>query len=105
MRLDPKSPWRAELTSASGAVAQFDTPRCALRAHRRAPSRLRVIEYYSGEWRDATSVRFVEGSDVVGPMGAELVPVDPLRAESFARDHHATSVRRLEELEALPALP
>jgi hypothetical protein len=33
-------------------------------------------------------VRFVTGSDVVGPMGPDLVPVAAESAARFARDHN-----------------
>jgi nitrous oxide reductase accessory protein NosL len=32
-------------------------------------------------------MRFVVGSDIVGPMGPDLVPVDAARAERFTKDH------------------
>jgi hypothetical protein len=48
-----------------------------------------VLEYYDRVWKDGNEVVFVVGSDVYGPMGPDLVPVDPLRAQKFADDHTA----------------
>ena len=83
MRIDPTSAWRAELVSADGTLTAFDTPRCALLSWRsgKTPAKsLRVVEYYERTARDGNDVRFLIGGDVVGPMGPDLVPVDPSRA-------------------------
>ena len=100
MKIDPASPWRAELVTASGPVA-FDTPRCALlawRSGRVAASALRVQEFYDRAWRDAADLRFALGGDVVGPMGADLVPVDPAHVTKFLSDHHAARALTLSEV-------
>ena len=34
----------------------------------------------------------------MGPMGADVVPVDPSRAEKFAADHHAARILVLREI-------
>ena len=41
----------------------------------------------------------------MGPMGAEVVPIDPARAEKFAADHHATKIVTLDELTAAVVAP
>jgi len=47
-----------------------------------------VTDYYSTRMIDATTALYVRGSDVVGPMGAELVPVSSeADASSFVADH------------------
>lgn len=101
MRIDPASQWRAELVAADGAVTTFDTPRCALQAWRsgKTPAKsLRVLDYYDRQSRDGNDVRFVIGGDVVGPMGPDLVPVDPARVSKFIQDHAADRALRLDEV-------
>lgn len=101
MRIDPASPWRAELVAEDGSATSFDTPRCALVHWRSGKSRartLRVQEYYERTPRDANDVRFVVGGDVVGPMGPDFVPVDPSRVSKFIQDHAAERSFRLEEI-------
>jgi nitrous oxide reductase accessory protein NosL len=101
MKIDRTSPWRAELVADSGAVTSFDTPRCALQAWRggKVPGKtLRVQEYYDRAFRDASQVRFVLGGDVTGPMGPDLVPVDPARAAKFIQDHGANRAVSLDEI-------
>lgn len=109
MKIDPKSEWRAELLLADGTTLAFDTPRCALRAFRGGgydAKTLFVQEYYAREKVDASSVRFVVGGDVVGPMGPDLVPVAPPRVTKFIQDHGADRAYTLDELtrEALEKL-
>lgn len=101
MILDPASAWNSDLQLVGGGVARFDSPRCALTAWRSGAARasaLRVQEYYGKQWRDGREVAFVVGSDVIGPMGADLVPVDPARAAKFAADHAGTRPLRLESI-------
>ena len=90
MKIDPGSAWTAYLETNGGEMA-FDTPRCALIAWRTDPGRVRRArfrDYYSQEMRDADDLRFVYGSDVLSPMGPDLVPVATATAARFARDHN-----------------
>lgn len=67
-----------------------------------------VTEYYSTRQVSATEVVFVTGSDVIGPMGTELVPVSGREAaESFRRDHAGDKLMRFDgrQLLKLPPQP
>jgi len=58
---------------------------------------LYVTEYYSTRLLDARKAFFVIGSDVMGPMGQELVPVaDLAQARTFLRDHHGKKIRQFD---------
>jgi hypothetical protein len=98
MKVDPLSPWASYLTENGNELA-FDTPRCALAAWKksRLVSDARFREYYSQELVPAARVRFVAGSDVVGPMGSDLVPVGVDHAARFARDHNGAPPRSAEQ--------
>lgn len=100
MKIDPASAWRAELLGEGGATTSFDTPRCALtwRLAKSPSASVRVQEYYERRWRSGDEVRFVVGGDVVGPMGPDLVPVEPARAAKFIQDHGADKALRLDEI-------
>ncbi len=103
MRMDEASAWRARLVAADGSMTSFDTPRCALTSWRTGKSQarsLQVQEYYERRWRDADALRFMIGGDVTGPMGPDLVPVDPARTTKFIQDHGAERALRLEEITA-----
>jgi hypothetical protein len=106
MKVDPASPWVAYLQTTTGELA-FDTPRCALTSWRSDPSRVtsaRFREYYSQEIKSAAALRFVYGSDVLSPMGQELVPVATENARRFARDHNGAPPKAAEDIvrEGLP---
>lgn len=102
MKLDAASPWRAELLSGGVVVAAFDSPRCAFAAWRGgkvAADALRVREYYEHAVVDASAVRFVVGSNVLGPMGPDLVPVAPERASKFLSDHEGERIVTVSEVD------
>ena len=58
-----------------------------------------VTSYYDGEPIQARTALFVIGSDLLGPMGAELI-THPTReaAEEFLRDHDGSAVLRFDEI-------
>jgi copper chaperone NosL len=105
MALDPASRWYSELAFADGSARGFDTPRCAFSSWR-GPAREARELYARGHYGNARlpsgSLVFAVGSDVLGPMGPDLVPVEPEHAASFARDHRARSMVRASEVS--PAL-
>lgn len=104
MLVDPKSAFRTEVVEAAPAhgSAAFDSPKCALSAvlAKRSPGVLRVQEFYSRAVVDGSSVRFVSGSDVEGPMGPDLIPVSPEKTDKFMSDHHGKHAYRFEEITA-----
>ena len=103
MVVDRASPWTSELLLNDGATVFYDTPRCALTAWRTKKvfaNGMRVRDYYDakGPMRDASTLRFVVGGDVHGPMGPDFVPVEPARASKFIQDHGADRAYALEEI-------
>lgn len=100
MKVDPSSAWRAEVV-VDGSPRSVDTPRCAFAARHAAGAagaRLRLQDYYDRAWHDEADLVFVTGSDVLGPMGPDLVPVTPAAAAEFARDHGKREVLRAEQV-------
>jgi len=76
-------------------------PEQYLRATKEALDRPVVREYFDGDHVDARSVTFVTGSDVVGPMGPAIVPLDSAEdVETFQRRHGGTKSFSLNELDA-----
>jgi len=60
---------------------------------------IRVTDYYTTRPIDGTTAFFVVGSDVKGPMGAELVPFATREnAETFRVDHGGDAVLAFSEV-------
>ena len=102
MVVDPKSAFQAELDMPdTGGKLAFDSPKCALkhRATRKVRTTLRVQEYYSRTWVGGADVRFIVGSDVLGPMGKDFIAVSPTQAEKFVHDHGGDKTLTLAEID------
>ena len=57
-----------------------------------------VMDYYSLAWIDARKAWYVLGSDVYGPMGKELIPLErEADAREFMRDHKGIRIIRFSE--------
>ncbi|MCP4993556.1 MAG: nitrous oxide reductase accessory protein NosL [Gammaproteobacteria bacterium] len=60
-----------------------------------------VTEYYSLGLIDAYKAYYVIGSDTLGPMGHELIPLETLDdAEAFLADHQGKHILRFDEVGA-----
>jgi copper chaperone NosL len=60
---------------------------------------IEVTDYYEVELIDAKSAFYVIGSDVLGPMGHELLPFkDQESAQEFLEDHEGKSILRFQEV-------
>jgi nitrous oxide reductase accessory protein NosL len=93
-----------------GTYTYFDGPKDLFRflhgMKRFAPTRrpddveaVFVKDYYSLEFLDGRKAFYVEGSDVYGPMGRELVPFGREKdARQFMKDHKGESVLRFGEV-------
>lgn len=60
---------------------------------------IQVTEYYGVTRIDARAAWYVIGSDVLGPMGHELVPLkNRADAEEFLRDHEGKHIVRFDDV-------
>lgn len=65
-----------------------------------APTAVFVRDYYRLEWVDANQAWFVLGSNVLGPMGEELVPfATEAGARAFLRDHAGKRLLRFRDVD------
>jgi copper chaperone NosL len=102
--------WVAAVRFRSGALHYFDGAKdmfkFVLDLPHRAPGRgadaiaaVVVTEFYDLARIDARSAWYVIGSDVLGPMGHELVPLKSGGdAEEFARDHKGRRTVRFDQV-------
>lgn len=76
-----------------------DLPRWAPGHRHEDIQTIAVTEYYTLTRIDAREAWFVIGSDVLGPMGHELIPLETLEdAEEFMRDHQGVRILRQDEV-------
>lgn len=118
MFVAPYPYWVATVLWRDGQAVHFDGAKdffkYLLDLKKYAPRRSRadiqamgVTGYYGGERITAQGAVYVIGSDVLGPMGHELVPHDSSEeAREFMQDHRGRRVLRFEEItpELLKAL-
>ncbi|MBI5101318.1 MAG: nitrous oxide reductase accessory protein NosL [Nitrospirae bacterium] len=102
--------WIAQIVFKDGTYAVFDGPKDMLKYYFDLPkynpskklSDIRAVyvtEYYSAKMSDAGKLFFVTGSDVNGPMGKELIPVDSEKhAREFLKDHGGKKILKFGEL-------
>lgn len=83
----------------------FDLPRYAPGRRREDIVAIAVTEYYDLRRIDARQAFYVIGSDVLGPMGHELIPLaSRADAEEYLRDHKGRRILRFDEVaRELPA--
>ena len=110
MFVAPYPDWIASLSFSDDSVLYFDGAKDLLRYYFSLPSKedsrtradisdIYVTDYYSGQTVSAKHVFFISGSDIYGPMGAELIPVTgESAAASFFLDHKGQKMLRFEQL-------
>lgn len=60
-----------------------------------------VTEYYGLKLIDARNAYYVVGSDVLGPMGHELIPLETIDdAKEFLADHGGVRILRFDQVDA-----
>lgn len=102
----------AEIVFTDGACAFFDGAKDMFRFYfdmaAYVPARtaadiaaIYVTDYYSLEMIDGRKAFYVIGSDVLGPMGRELIPVSgEAEAATFLKDHKGRAVLRFADITA-----
>lgn len=105
--------WIATVVYADGQADHFDGAKDLFKylfdLPRYAPGRatdditaIGVTEYYGLSRIDAYSAWYVVGSDVLGPMGHELVPLASENdAREFLEDHAGTRILRFDEIDRI----
>ena len=99
--------WVATIAYVDGSHRFFDGPKDLFRFRQTNDdgglevSEIWVTDYYTTKPIKARDAFFVLGSDVLGPMGAELVPHASLdHAESFRADHGGEPPLAFDDIDA-----
>lgn len=91
--------WQTQIVFADGSMVPFDGCRCMFgylfnmaqydTSHTKDDvATVWVKDFHSGTWIQAPVANFVVGSDVMGPMGKELIPFsDHAGALAFQQEH------------------
>lgn len=102
--------WIAEIIFHDGSVAYFDGAKDLFKYYldpskyaggktRRDISAIYVTEYYSGEMINGMISYYVVGSNVLGPMGNELVPfAKETEAKQFMKDHAGKKLMQFKDV-------
>ncbi|MFO0662261.1 MAG: nitrous oxide reductase accessory protein NosL [Polyangiaceae bacterium] len=100
MVIDPTSRWLAEIREGDQVLARYDTPKCALFASRsgKQAGTVYLRGYYTQKVMALSDVVLATGSDVIGPMGADLIPIEPEHGTRFKNEHAARVVLKPNEL-------
>ncbi len=110
MFVAPYPHWVAVIEFSDGSQAFFDGPKDLFRYLFEMPKYTRqktkadvahvyVTEFYTARLMDVAAVTFITGSDVLGPMGHELVPVaGEAHAQTFMKDHGGKRMISFEEM-------
>lgn len=101
MRVTRGAAFSSGAVEASGNEVLFDSVKCMFRwlgQHTDARDPW-VTEHLSRAERPARDVVYVMGTDIEGPMGADLVPVDTREhAEQIRTGHHGTQILAFAEV-------
>lgn len=96
--------WNGHLVH-QGGESWFCSPRCLLLTVKdsgKAPQGIQKLElkdYYTTQVIMAQEAFFVTGSDVLGPMGHDLVPFsDEASAQEFLKEHQGEAMYPFEEI-------
>jgi copper chaperone NosL len=77
----------------------FDPPKYAAGHSREQMVRIAVTDYYNLQPLEAKNALYVIGSDVLGPMGHEFVPLaSQADAEDFMKEHKGKRILRFEQI-------
>ncbi|MBF0553997.1 MAG: nitrous oxide reductase accessory protein NosL [Nitrospirae bacterium] len=111
MLVGPHSKWLSQIIFKDGTTTFFDGPKDMFKFYfdvpKYSPNKIQagiediyVTEYYTAKPVKAQGVLYVVGSDVMGPMGDEFVPVALDKANNFMVDHKGQKSLKFDEIKA-----
>ena len=106
MSTDKYPNWEQKVLSRDKGIMYFDGSRCMFKIlldSATTPQKIEQIlvkDYYSLDYIDGKAAFYVIGSDVLGPMGKELIPFkDEKAAQEFLTDHQGEKIVRFEDVD------
>jgi len=103
--------WLATLNLENGKTLYFDgvkdmmayffSPADFGAAAKEEINHIEVKDYYSQKWIAGKTAWFVVGSDVLGPMGHELIPFSSeAAAKNFLKDHQGREILKFSDIDS-----
>lgn len=96
--------WRVKVEAEAKGV-WYCSPRCMFMVtldQAKAPKGIKsiqVVEYYNTKGIDGKTAYYVTGSDILGPMGHDFVPLkDKAAADDFKKEHKGDKVLKFDEI-------
>jgi len=106
----PYPKWIAQMQFKDGSYYDFDGPKDFFKFYlnpqkydhtknREAIKRMLVRDYYTMKFINPKTAYYVIGSDVLGPMGHELIPfATESEAKTFLKDHDGVRIIRFSQI-------
>ena len=102
-------PWIAQIQYSKNDVPMFDGVKDMMAyyfepekfggKHGTKATAIYVKDYYTQEWIDGKKALYVLGSDVMGPMGHELIPFNSqTAADNFIKDHKGKMIFQFDQI-------
>lgn len=95
--------WMEKVVTSEKDTLYFDGPRCMFKILLESPNKAGTVlvkDYYSLKYIDGRSAFYVTGSDVLGPMGNELIPFkEEQAAKAFLKEHAGEKIVRFDEVD------
>lgn len=100
-------PWITQIESSNGETVMFDGVKDMMAYYFEpekyggiAPTEnIYVKDYYTLKYIDGKQAYYVIGSDIMGPMGHELIPFATMAAaENFKKDHHGKMIMAFDDI-------
>jgi len=110
MFVKPYPKWITEIIYEDGTIKYFDGAKDMFKYYLHPEkyggtkdkpiAAIYLRDYYDLDWIEARKAFFVIDSDILGPMGNELIPLKTLTdAEEFKTDHKGSKILRFEEVD------
>ncbi len=97
--------WEESVILSSGDTLYFDGPRCMFFTLLNSDktnggiATVKVKDYYTLNYIDGKEAFYVIGSDIMGPMGKELIPFENEEAaKEFLNDHQGKHILRFNDV-------
>jgi len=94
--------WMQKVVLIENDTLYFDGTRCMFKILNESENDVQSVlvkDYYSLEYIDGKTAWYIIGSDVLGPMGNELIPFkEEAAAKEFFKDHAAEKIVRFDDV-------